>query len=224
MKNMCSYLRAPCSLVSRNDMNRGVQGSKMPTVRRDGSGVPSAAHALEQLIAANTSRALLEASVCFTPQGDIMSSRRLFDALAAGCVPVTIKSIGNSAREIILGNVPFYHSIDWREIGFWYAPRGVSRGEQPGTLRNHGCRRDEAAWLDAQHDDVVRMERVRRNGQAAFAATMDLEFNPRGVVDALLQELPYVVIDGGIQMPAQYLLRPAHRVGEVPGETGYLYK
>ena len=67
----------------------------MPTVRRDGSGVPSAAHALEQLIAANTSRALLEASVCFTPQGDIMSSRRLFDALAAGCVPVTIKSIGN---------------------------------------------------------------------------------------------------------------------------------
>ena len=46
---------------------------------------------------------------------------------------------------------------------------------------------EEAQWLDLLHQDADLMERVRRNGQAAFAATMDLEFNARGVVDALLQ-------------------------------------
>jgi len=205
-------------------MNRGVQGTKMPTIGRDGVASPSAAHHAEQLVTAHTSRAMLGASLCFNPQGDIKSSRRLFDALAAACAPVTIKAIGNSMREVLLANVPFHHSVDWREISFWYAPRGPTREEEPGTLRNLRCREEEAEWIDQIHDDRALVDRVRRNGQAAFLATMDLEFNPRGVVDALLQELPYVLDDYGIQLPARYMMRPDERIGEVRGETFYNYK
>ena len=74
-------------------------------------------------------------------------------------------------------------------------------------------------WLDAAHDNATLMERVRRNGQAAFEATMNVEFNPRGVVNALLQELAYVLEDDGIQWPARYLRRPMKQIGEVKGES-----
>mmetsp|Transcript_27115 Transcript_27115/g.89237 ORF Transcript_27115/g.89237 Transcript_27115/m.89237 type:complete len:171 (-) Transcript_27115:671-1183(-) len=38
-----------------------------------------------------------ESALCFSPQGDMMTTRRLFDALASGCVPVLMKSIGGPA-------------------------------------------------------------------------------------------------------------------------------
>ena len=48
---------------------------------------------------------------------------------------------------------------------------------------------------------------MRRNGQAAFAHTMNLELHPRGVADALLAELPHALEQPGISLPAPYLMR-----------------
>lgn len=35
----------------------------------------------------------LNASLCLSPAGDVPSSRRLFDAMAAGCIPVLVRSL-----------------------------------------------------------------------------------------------------------------------------------
>ena len=33
-----------------------------------------------------------QASICLVPAGDVITSRRLFDALSAGCVPLLLRS------------------------------------------------------------------------------------------------------------------------------------
>ena len=136
-----------------------------------------------------------------------MSSRRLFDALAAGCVVVIVRVIGDGEKERLLSNLPFYHSIDWRQLGIYLSPRAATRDEKPGaSFRSRTCRVEEAHWLFEQLASQP-LGQLRHNAQAAFAATMDVEYNPRGVADALLQELPYVLDDTGILLPAQYLRR-----------------
>ena len=52
------------------------------------------AHANHRRTSRHTTRSMLRASMCFAPQGDTDTSRRLFDALATGCVPVVVKNIG----------------------------------------------------------------------------------------------------------------------------------
>jgi len=136
-----------------------------------------------------------EAALCFSPQGDMMTTRRLFDALASGCVPVLMKSIGNAPRLWLLGSNPFHHSIDWRSIGLFLAPRSVNLGERDATGKatgkqigdRHypkGCRAEEAAWLDAKHDNKSLIRGLREQGRDAFRAHLDVEFHPRGVAEA----------------------------------------
>jgi len=199
------------SFSSRTDMNRGVQSSKLPAVATENgyllpAGIPAKAQVIEAAAADATARAMLNASFCYAPQGDIMTSRRLFDAMAAGCVPVVVKAIGNSIKEALLGNLPFYHSVDWRQVGLFLAPRGTSRSELPGTPhKNSACRREESAWLYRQYSNEPLVHRLRHNAQASFEATMDIEYNPAGVVNAILQELPYIEEDAGIMLPAEYM-------------------
>ena len=225
MRNLASYLRNPHTFVARGDMNRDTANSgvavdqnasslsKLPSIGPHGEGVPSSAHLLEQKAATNTSTSMLGASLCFAPQGDIMSSRRLFDALAAGCAPVVLKSIGDGPKEYLLGNLPFHHTVNWREVALFIAPRGIQRGESPGWKRNKACRIREAAWLDAWHDEPERLARLRRNGQAAFLASMDVEYNPRGVADALLQVTPI------IHVPATLHTQPNDATHATPRAT-----
>ena len=208
MQEVASFLRQPYDSRSRSDLNRGVGRAKLPSFDADGLAVPSAGHAMEMAAAENTSRVMMSSSICFAPQGDIMTSRRLFDALASGCVPAVVKSIGNSPKEVLLGNLPFWHSVDWREIALFVAPRIVGRGAFLKSPTVVGCRTEEAGWLDALHDSGEHLERARRNARAAFEAAMDVEFNPSGVVTAILDELPHILSESGIMMPATYAHLP----------------
>ena len=59
----------------------------------------SAGHVGYRQVSAATTEAMLNASLCFSPAGDMMTTRRLFDTLAAGCVPVLLKAIGNAPKQ-----------------------------------------------------------------------------------------------------------------------------
>ena len=62
-------------------------------------------------IIAESAADYLRSSTCLAPVGDTSTSRRLFEALAAGCVPVSLGDVGAVVR-----NLPFPHSVDWEAV------------------------------------------------------------------------------------------------------------
>ena len=142
-----------------------------------------------------SSKVTLASSMCFAPQGDTMTSRRLFDSLAGGCVPVIVKNVGTSRTELALGNLPFHHSINWQSIALFLLPRGavLSDREQPvSSGPKVQCRVEEAEWLSARHNDTRLLSRMRRDAILAFLAHLDVWGRPTGVADALLREMAYI--------------------------------
>ena len=145
-------------------------------------------------LSSSSAGAMVAASVCFAPQGDTMTTRRLFDALAAGCVPVVLKAIGGGRTEIVLGNLPFHHTLDWRALALFLLPRRLRQTdrERPAWGARLRCREDEAAWLAAHHSNASLMRTMRSAARAAFIAHLDVQYHPSGVVEALLRELTFV--------------------------------
>ena len=55
----------------------------------------------------------------------------------------------------------------------------------PSSSRNRRrCRAEEAAWLDAKHDNESLVRGLREQGRDAFRAHLDVEYHPRGVAEA----------------------------------------
>ena len=142
-----------------------------------------------------SSKVMLASSMCFAPQGDTMTSRRLFDSLAGGCVPVIVKNIGNSRTELALGNLPFHHTISWQSIAFFLLPRSstLADRDQPVAGPKVQCRVGEAAWLSARYNNTRLISRMRRDAVRAFEAHMDVWGRPAGVADAVLREMAYIL-------------------------------
>jgi hypothetical protein len=142
-----------------------------------------------------SSKAMLASRMCFAPQGDTMTSRRAFDSLASGCVPVIVKNIGNSRTELALGNLPFHHTINWQSIAFFLLPRSSTLGDRDQPIRGPKvqCRIGEAAWLSARYNNTRLISRMRRDAVRAFKAHMDVWGNPAGVADAVLREMAYIL-------------------------------
>ena len=170
----------------------------------------AATHRVHRLVSQHTTRRMLNASMCFAPQGDSDSSRRLFDALATGCVPIIVKVIGGRPRETMLTNLPFHHTIKWAGVSRLLAAAGASLNDRfaPASGWKMTCRIAEAAQLDGWHDDAHMLELMRSNAVSAFRASLDVEGNPRGVANALLRELAYVLTD----LPHTFYLPPPHLV------------
>lgn len=57
---------------------------------------------------------MLKSKFCLVPEGDTPSSRRLFEALAAGCIPVMFGQLDE-----IMSNLPFLNAIDWASIAIF---------------------------------------------------------------------------------------------------------
>lgn len=134
-------------------------------------------------------------AICFVPQGDTMSSRRLFDALASGCVPAVLKCLGSGRTELALGNLPFPHSIEWRALALFLVPRRTRQSdrEMAASGARRLCRVEEADWLAAWHANATALERMRAHGRLAFEELLDVEFGAEGVADGLLAELAHVL-------------------------------
>lgn len=57
---------------------------------------------------------ITDSKFCLCPRGDTQSSRRLFDSIAAGCIPIMTKS------QITQGNVPFSNQLAYESFSFVY--------------------------------------------------------------------------------------------------------
>ena len=120
------------------------------------------------------------ASICLAPSGDVLSSRRLFDALAAACVPVLLRSrwLLEQRKQTFYASLPFPRSIDWQNATLRLVPSP-----------NRNCVGPDADWIGAWHESAAPLEALRRRGAAAFRRHLDYERNPAGVVSALLAEV-----------------------------------
>jgi len=129
----------------------------------------------ERKVAFGTMRQYLDSKLCFAPASDAPTSRRLFDAMAAGCVPV----IG-AAVDDVAPNLPFRASVDWASTVLWSGPMSCS-------LLHHA--NETAAWLAellAPHN-APKLECMRRKTRNAYRR--HLSYRGNGAVTALLREL-----------------------------------
>lgn len=219
MRDISTHLMANMSLASRT-LSRGT-GRATPIIGAGGVLEVAPAQTAFREVSRSTSAAMLRSAVCMAPQGDIMSSRRLYDSLAAGCVPVVIKALGNSRTELALGNVPFHHSINWQSLAFFLLPRATRQGNTPADARIMVCRAEEAGWLNRRYQDRRLLAQMRHNAVAAFQAYMNVERNPAGVATAVLRELAHILdepprddlVHLGKTIKTDWILN-AHRVPE----------
>ena len=162
---------------------------------------------LEQWTAyVQSGRAFAASSLCMAPAGDTLTSRRTFDALAGGCVPVHVRSgFLYSLENYHFGTaLPFPSSIDWQRLTL----RLIA--STPAECAVHG-----ADWLAAWHDQRAALTEMRRAGVAAFRAHLDLSHNPHGVAVALLREAAVRKAMGPQVRPAcGFALMPNQRGGK----------
>ena len=132
-----------------------------------------------------TESAMLSGAMCLVPAGDTPTSRRLFEAMAAGCVPIIVRD-----RRLWSYALPFDAIVKWPSFAYFLHPADMGRnGRQrpPAESGTWQSRRAEAAWVTEQRDGMTRtVHRARELARAAFCAHMDPQANPSGAADALL--------------------------------------
>lgn len=121
------------------------------------------------------------ASICLVPAGDVITSRRLFDALSAGCVPLLLRSwyLLTKNRQTFYTALPFPSLIDWQNITLRLVP----------AYSSSACIDADVRWLAAWH--ARPLDAMRRRGHRVFRRHMDYRANPAGVASALLLELAH---------------------------------
>lgn len=126
-------------------------------------------------ISVATANTMLQSLFCLVPAGDTPSSRRLFDALAAGCVPVILEDFPYMAR-----NLPFRNTVRWKDIAIFAG--GLECAANNVQTMN--------AWLKSLLEESPKMvwqvERMRSLGRTVFAKFMSYK-SPQ-VVQAFLGE------------------------------------
>jgi len=122
-----------------------------------------------------TIQAFTTSKLCLVPAGDTPTSRRLFDAMAAGCVPVLLTPF-----EDIFDNLPFHQAIDWRSTVLFGGGLQCSMVENAeSTVR----------WIRnlLKEENAKKLRCMARRAQRVF--TKYLSFRDEGVVSGLLNEL-----------------------------------
>ena len=110
-------------LVSVRDSLRSLHGVKGHGVFLSSDDMTE--NELEQHKGASYETGMMESAFCWIPRGDNPTSRRIFDAVAAGCIPVVVS-------DDIARYLPFRWAVEWRsmilqvpEAVFNENPRGV---------------------------------------------------------------------------------------------------
>lgn len=131
-----------------------------------------------QELVMNTTLLHKDSTFCFVPRGDTPTSRRLFDSLGLGCVPIIMETYENIAP-----NLPFTSIIDWPSIAIFAGGLKCTTDSVNST----------AKWLT----DAVRFSRsecgaasldwMRARGQATFVRSLSYAAGS-GIVGALLEQ------------------------------------
>ena len=122
-----------------------------------------------------TTRNYHKSALCLIPAGDTPTSRRLFDAMAGGCIPVLM-----TPTEDIAPNLPFPSSIDWKSVALFAGGLGCTMQQHP---------QETVAWLA----ELLKPEHARAIGcmrrRARAAYRKHLSYRGHGVASALLYQL-----------------------------------
>ena len=143
---------------------------------------------------ARTARSYRAASMCMVPAGDVPSSRRLFDAMSAGCVPVLVRSLHvmSYQRQTFTTSLPFPLSIDWRTVSLWLGPSLKWVHLEKFGASPDDCLHKTKIWLLKWHSqNTAELETTRRNARTVFREFLDVDHNPEGIVWALLREIEH---------------------------------
>lgn len=132
----------------------------------------------------------LNASLCMSPSGDTITTRRLFDALEAGCVPVLVWSWYSMTWDHVnfYTALPFPHSINWQSLALRFGPCPRAARQQ------HQIRQTiDDKWLAKWHGAEFVLEKMRDRGRRAFRDHLDYVHNPQGVAKAMLREIRHIL-------------------------------
>ena len=122
-----------------------------------------------------TLEAYLNSKLCLAPAGDTPTSRRLFDSMAAGCLPVLM-----APPEDIMPDLPFPKAINWPQTVLFGGSMSCSlRDNASATIR----------WLQSllQPENEKKLQCMARRAQKVFLKYLTLR--DEGVVSALLHEI-----------------------------------
>ena len=122
-----------------------------------------------------TLEAYLSSKLCLAPAGDTPTSRRLFDSMAAGCLPVLM-----APTEDIMPNLPFPKAINWPQTVLFGGGLSCSlRDNADATIR----------WLQSllKPENEKKLQCMARRAQKVFLKYLTLR--DEGVVSALLNEI-----------------------------------
>mmetsp|Transcript_49811 Transcript_49811/g.124311 ORF Transcript_49811/g.124311 Transcript_49811/m.124311 type:complete len:253 (+) Transcript_49811:210-968(+) len=139
-----------------------------------------------------TADEMRDAALCLCPAGDSPTSLRLFESLAAGCVPVV-----SSDKMHMTHVLPFPNLIDWDEVAFFtealndVTSCGAGVFEMADTL-------NRTMGREAGEEQVARLERMSRRGVEVFQKHFSYFRNPRGVADGALYEAYTLMKEKGI--------------------------
>ena len=124
-----------------------------------------------------TLKAYVNSKICLVPAGDTPTSRRLFDSMAAGCLPVLM-----AQTEDILPNLPFPHAIDWpRTVLFGGGLSCSLKDNADATVR----------WVQSllRPENEEKLQCMARRAQRTFLKYLSLR--DVGIVSAILHEIKH---------------------------------
>jgi len=128
-----------------------------------------------QFVAASkdTAETYLRSAFCFVPAGDTPTSRRLFDSIAAGCVPIVLANFDDISR-----NLPFRGAVDWANIAIFAGPLSCA-------MQNEDVM---ASWLQGlvSDSDAAIVAGMRQKGRDEFRRA--LSYATPAVAGSLLVE------------------------------------
>eukprot|EP00966_Prymnesium_polylepis_P027465 634961-Prymnesium_polylepis.1 len=119
---------------------------------------------------------------CLVPRGDSPTSRRLYDAIQAGCIPVVVAS---------KLQLPFESELDWRQFALFYSDEEARQDPCVlfDTLRNVS----PARVMELR----TNLWRVRHHFSYVYASSDSTAFLPGGAIISALSEVA-AAVDGGI--------------------------
>lgn len=180
------YTELPSLLPNRTVTIRDVKLLQVGACNRHGWCSPSGGPD-EAIDAASASAfAMLDSRLCLVPRGDTLTSRRLFDALAAGCVPVIVPEAATA--NAMAAELPFPRSVPWAQIALFLT--SAQCGQAAGDAR--AVSREFASQIEALLNDAERLRELQRRG---VAASRQLELSAPRAGTALLRELAAITAD-----------------------------
>jgi len=123
--------------------------------------------------ALQTAQRFQRSRFCLVPSGDTPTTRRLFDALAAGCVPVILADFKRLTKSL-----PFPNTVDWTKIAVFGGRIECAWANMDGTLE----------WLRGLLNNSYDESCSRQRGREQFLKSLSYTYG-RGLVDALLKEM-----------------------------------